>query len=131
MRSPPERRSRSPYCGSTGHRFFSFRMASSRGRGWRNGFKWESVLVRCLILMSWMSSCTVGIPRSLWIISLVTYRGGSTVALNKFRVNKSVHHRTIQINHQPEATIISVSYPDVYLQLNMFRAFSRLSSGAR
>ena len=31
----------------------------------------------------------------------------------------------IQINHQPDATIFSVYYPDVCLQLNMFRAFSR------
>jgi len=42
-----------------------------------------------------------------------------------------VHHRTIQINHQPDATIFPVYFPDVYLQLNMFRAFSRPSSGAQ
>jgi len=41
-----------------------------------------------------------------------------------------VHHRTIQIDHQPDATIFSVYYPDVYLQLNMFRVFSRPSSRA-
>jgi hypothetical protein len=47
---------------------------------------WEcdSKFVRCLILLAWTTSCTVGIPRSLWIISLVTYRGASTVALNIF-----------------------------------------------
>jgi hypothetical protein len=49
----------------------------------------------------------------------------------KFKVCKSVHHRTIQINHQPDATVFSVYYPDVCLQLNMFRAFSRPSSGAQ
>jgi len=48
-----------------------------------------------------------------------------------FKVCKSVHHRTIQINYQPVATIFRFSFPDVYLQLNMFRAFSRPSSGAR
>ena len=37
----------------------------------------------------------------------------------------------IQINHQPDATIFSFYYPDVCLQLNMFRAFSRPSSGAQ
>jgi hypothetical protein len=37
----------------------------------------------------------------------------------------------IQINHQPDANNFSVYYPDVYLQLNMFRAFSRPSSGAQ
>jgi hypothetical protein len=35
-----------------------------------------------------------------------------------------------QINHQPGANF-PVYYPDVYLQLNMFRAFSRPSSGAQ
>jgi hypothetical protein len=29
---------------------------------------------------------------------------------------------SIQINHRPDATISPVYYPDVYLQLNMFRA---------
>ena len=38
---------------------------------------------------------------------------------------------TLQINHQPDATVFPVYYPDVYLQLNMFRAFSRPSSGAQ
>jgi len=40
----------------------------------------------------------------------------------KFKVCKSVHHHTIQINHQLDATISQVYYPDVYLRLNMFRA---------
>jgi hypothetical protein len=51
--------------------------------------------------------------------------------LNKFKVCKSVHHRTIQIDHQPDATVFSVYYPVVYLQLNMFRMFSRPLSGAQ
>jgi hypothetical protein len=42
-----------------------------------------------------------------------------------------VYHHTIQINHQLDTTISPVYYPDVYLQLNMFRAFSRPSSGAQ
>jgi hypothetical protein len=37
----------------------------------------------------------------------------------------------VQINHQLVATISPVYYPDVYLQLNMFRASSRPSSGAQ
>ena len=48
----------------------------------------------------------------------------------KFKVCKSVHHHTIQINHQLDSTICPVYYPDVYLQLNMFLAFPRPSSGA-
>ena len=84
MRSPPARRSRWPYYKSVGHRLFSLRMTLSRGRGWSNGLECDSKLVWCLILLSWMTSCTVGIPRSLWIMSLVTYHRASTVAVNIF-----------------------------------------------
>jgi len=84
MRSPQERRSRWPYYGSAGHRLFSLRMTLSRGRGWSNGLECDSKFVRCLILLSWMTSYTGGTPRSLWIISLVTYHGASTIALNIF-----------------------------------------------
>jgi len=48
-----------------------------------------------------------------------------------FKVCKSVHHHTIEINHQLVATISPVYYPDVYLQLNTFRASSRPSSEAQ
>jgi len=50
---------------------------------------------------------------------------------NESEVCKSMHHRTIQINNQPVATIFQFCYPDVYLQFNMFRAFPRSSSGAQ
>jgi hypothetical protein len=56
------------------------------------------------------------------------------VALDSSQLNyffKSVHHHAIQINHQLEATISPVYYPDVYLQFNMFRASSRPSSRAQ
>ena len=82
MRSPPARRSRWPYYRSAGHRLFSLRVTLSRGRGCSNGLECDSNFVRCLILLSWMTSCTVGIPRSLWIISSVTYHRVSTIALN-------------------------------------------------
>jgi hypothetical protein len=82
MRSPPVRRSRRPCYRSAGHHLFNLHMTSSHGRGWNSGFGCEVSFVRCLILLSWMTSCTVGIPRSLWIISLVTYHGVSTVALS-------------------------------------------------
>jgi hypothetical protein len=42
-----------------------------------------------------------------------------------------VHHHTIQINYQLDATIYPVYYLVIYLQLNMFRASSRPSSGAQ
>jgi hypothetical protein len=38
---------------------------------------------------------------------------------------------TNQINHHPECNNFPLYYPDVYLQLNMFRTFSRPSSGAK
>ena len=41
-----------------------------------------------------------------------------------------MHHHTIQINHQLDARVSPVYYPDFYLQLNMFRASSRPLSGA-
>jgi hypothetical protein len=37
----------------------------------------------------------------------------------------------IQINHHLDSTTSPVYYLDIYLQLNMFRASSRLSSGAQ
>jgi hypothetical protein len=49
----------------------------------------------------------------------------------KFKVCKSLHHHMIQIDHQPDATTFPVYYPEVYLQLNMFWAFSCPSSGAQ
>jgi hypothetical protein len=42
-----------------------------------------------------------------------------------------MHHHTIQINHQLDATISPVYYADVYLQLNVFWASSHPSSGAQ
>ena len=76
-------------------------LETNEGRVCRDGVWWRSIHVWCLSL-SW------------------------------FKVCKSVHHRTIQINHQPDATFFfSVYYPDVCLQLNMFRSFSRPSSGAQ
>jgi hypothetical protein len=77
MRSPPARRSRRPCYRSAGHRRFNLRMTSPREMGWRSGFGCDASFVRCLILLSWITFCAVGIPRSLWIISLVTYHGVS------------------------------------------------------
>jgi hypothetical protein len=42
-----------------------------------------------------------------------------------------VRHHTIQIYDQLNATVSPVYYLDVYLQLHMFRASSRPSSGAQ
>jgi hypothetical protein len=42
-----------------------------------------------------------------------------------------MRHHTLQINHQLDATISPVYYPDVYLQLNIFWASSCPSSEAQ
>ena len=51
--------------------------------------------------------------------------------LSKFKVCKSVHHHTIQINQPTRCNNFSSLLLDVYIQLNMFRASSRPSSGAQ
>jgi len=48
--------------------------------GGGRGFEWISSFIRHLTLLAWMTSSTVGIPRSSWTIALVTYHGASTVA---------------------------------------------------
>jgi hypothetical protein len=47
------------------------------------------------------------------------------------KVQKKLRDIFIQINHQLDATVSPVYYPDVYLQFNMFRASSSPSSGAQ
>jgi len=49
----------------------------------------------------------------------------------KFKVCKSMHHHTIQITQPTRCNNFSSLLPDVYVQLNMFRASSRPSSGAQ
>jgi hypothetical protein len=49
----------------------------------------------------------------------------------KFKVCKSVHCYTIQINQPTRCNNFSSLLLDVYVQLNMFRVSSRPSSGAQ
>jgi len=51
--------------------------------------------------------------------------------MHNFKVRKSVHHHTIQINQPTRCNNFSSLLLDVYLQLNMFRASSRPSSEAQ
>jgi hypothetical protein len=51
--------------------------------------------------------------------------------INKFKVCRSVHHHTIQINQPTRCNNFSSLLLDVYVQLNMFREFSHPSSGAQ
>jgi len=117
MRSPPARRSRWPYYRSAGHRLFSQRMTLSRGRVWSNGLECDSKVVQCLILLSWMASCTAGIPRSLWIISLVTFHGASTVAINIF----DWHLRMTAILDLQAQRHNSMPYVHVRAIMNLYR----------
>jgi len=50
---------------------------------------------------------------------------------SKFKVCKSVHHHTIQINQPTRCNNSSSLLLDVYVQLNMFWASSRPLSGAQ
>jgi len=59
------------------------------------------------------------------------FTGELIVVLCKFKVCKSVHHPTFQINHPTGCNNFSSLLLDVYVQLNMFRASSRPSSGAK
>ena len=49
----------------------------------------------------------------------------------KFKVCKSVHHHRFQINQSTRCNNFSSLLLDVYVQLNVFRASSRPSSGAQ
>jgi len=55
----------------------------------------------------------------------------SEVEFQLFKVYKSVHHQTIQINQPTRCNNFSSLLLDVYLQLNMFRSSARPSSGAQ
>jgi hypothetical protein len=50
---------------------------------------------------------------------------------HKFKVCKSMRHHTIQINQPTRCNNFSSLLLDVYVQLNMFQASSRPSSGAQ
>jgi len=80
MISPPASRSRSPYCRSAGHRHFSLHTTLSRVMRRSSWFEWVYSFTRRLTLLAWITSCTIAIPRSSWIIALATYRRASTVA---------------------------------------------------
>ena len=49
----------------------------------------------------------------------------------EFKVCQSVHHHTIQLNQPTRCNNLSNLLLDVYLQLSMFQASSRPSSGAQ
>jgi hypothetical protein len=55
----------------------------------------------------------------------------SSKVARMFKVCKFVHHHTIQINQPTRCNNFSSLLLDVYVQLNMFRASSRPSSGAQ
>jgi len=67
----------------------------------------------------WKKDCDIITRRKLKIRSVT------------FKVCKSVHHHTIQINQPTRRSNFSSLLLDIYVQLNMFRASSRSSSGAQ
>jgi hypothetical protein len=87
VRSPPASGSLTPDYTSVGHLRFSLRGISSLDIVCRSGFGWNCSLARCLLLLSWMTSWTVRMPRSEWIIALVIYHGAFTIVLSSFDWN--------------------------------------------
>ena len=65
-----------------------------------------------------------------WLPPSIFFRITEVQNLN-FKVCKSVHHRTIQINQPTRCNNFLSLLLDVYIQLNMFRASSRPSSGVQ
>ena len=55
----------------------------------------------------------------------------STTYVLAFKICKSLHHHTIQIKQPTRCNKFSSLLLEVYVQLNMFRASSRLSSVAQ
>ena len=73
--------------------------------------------------------------QNTYITKYILYRGLPTSSreqfLFKFKVCKFVHHHTVQLNHPNRCNNFSSLLLEVYVQLNMFRASSRQSSGAQ
>ena len=79
-------------------------------------------------------------PKNIWravqIMKLLTVEFSPATCYscrhgNEFKVCKIVHHHIIQINRPTRCNSFSSLLLDVYLQLNIFRASSRPSSGAQ
>jgi len=82
--------------------------------------------LRNATVMSIMFTCP-----SAWNNSAPIGRILMKFVFEEFKVCKSVHHHTIQINQPTRCNNFSTLLLDVYVQLNMFRPSSRPSSGAQ
>jgi hypothetical protein len=60
-------------------------------------------------------------------VLLTFYIQGVQILNLKFKVFKSVHHRAIQINHEPDATVFQFIILTFIYSSTCFGAFSRLS----
>jgi hypothetical protein len=87
VRSTPSRGSLTPDYRSVGHLRFNLRGILSLDIVCRSGFGWDCSLARCLLLLSWTTFWTVGMPRSEWIIALVIYHGAFTIAVSSLDWN--------------------------------------------
>jgi hypothetical protein len=65
------------------------------------------------------------------IVTSQSSNNGRAAINTVFKVCKSVHDHTIQINQPTRYNSFSSLFFDVYVQLNMFRASSRPSSEAQ
>jgi hypothetical protein len=77
--------------------------------------------------------CTIT-KKDTWFSNLIRFSIYYIIALSVLRVWLTFWHRSFTFNSNKSPTwcnSFSVYYPDVCLQLNMFRAFSHPSSGAQ
>ena len=91
----------------------------------------SSILARAIAAFLGPSRCAVWkhILKILFLKS--SWVEGLAANENKFKVCKSVHYHTVQINQPTSCNNFCSLLLDVYVQLNMFRASSRPSSGAQ
>ena len=79
-------------------------------------------------VVSYLSSCDAHQQAQQFVIGTVIF---AIIKLSDFKVCMSVHHHTIQTNQSTRCNNSSGLLLDVYVQLNMFRASLRPSSGAQ
>ena len=95
----------------------------------------KAIHPHCVVFKCYINSLTHQIQKFYKVpflsCVLTTFKWRSYNCVSKFKVCKSVHHHTIQINQPTRCKNFSSLLLDVYLQLNVFRASTRPSSGAQ
>jgi hypothetical protein len=89
-------------------------------------------MIQIAVKPSWGIYVHAGVNSTvLFVVTNARLRIKWVKLIFKFKVFKSVHHHTSQLNQPTRCNDFSSLLFDIYLQLNMFRASSRPSSGAQ